>query len=141
MTTAAPAYLAPTWRYAGDTWVLTYVVYETPPVFAADGVTITTAGVPQPVAGYTVSGTLAYHTRCPGTPSPAQPGPITLVGAVSDPVNGIVTLTLAAAQTVFPRQAIESWGDPRRASLIAQPRITDPTGVVTTIGLQPLFVF
>lgn len=141
MTIAAPAYLAPTWRYVGDTWVLTYVVYETAPVYAADGVTIVTAGVPLPLAGYTVTGTLAYQPRCLGAPSPSQPAPIALVGAVTDPVNGIISLTLLPSQTVFPRQSLAAWGDPSRALLIAQPRVTDPSGVVTTVGLQPVFAF
>ena len=138
----APAYLAPDWRYAGDDWTLTFVVYEVAPAYAADGITIATPGVPQPLVGCSVTGTARYQSRSVSSLETTPPaGSIAMTGAVSDAANGLITLALTAAQTVFPRQALEDWGDPRCARLLIQPKVVDAGGNQVTVGLQPLFVF
>ncbi|WP_158810260.1 hypothetical protein [Beijerinckia sp. L45] len=140
----APAFLAPDYRYAGDDWTganaLTYIVYDAAPVYASDGVTITTPGVARNLTGVTVTGTLSYLQRAGQCIPNRSPRLITMTGALIDPVNGVIALSLAAAQTIFPAQAFEAWGDPRRALLIAQPKVVGTDGAVS-IGKQPLFVF
>ena len=145
MTIAAPAYLAPAWRYAGDDWsganALTFPVWAIPPVYAADGVTIVTPGVPRDLTGCTVEGVLRLQSRC-ATPAPTTSSLPTPTGAISgDPTAGIITLSLSKGQTAFPRQDYAAWGDPRRAALLVQPMVLDANGNVVTVGLQPLFVF
>ena len=143
--TAAPAYLAPAWRFAGDDWMganaLTFTAWATPPVYAADGVTIATAGVPQDLTGYTVIGALLYQPRCPNAPSPAGASLPTPTGAIVNATQGLISLSLLATQTAFPRQSFAQWGNAGAALLIAQPKIVDANGKAVTVGLQQLFVF
>ena len=155
MTTAqngAPVWLTPVYRYAGDDWQdengnsLTYVVYAVQPVYAADGVTITTPGQPRNLTGWSGTGTLEYQTPV-NQIEPASPtGLVTMTGAiVGEPTAGTISLSLTAAQTVFPRQsfALIKNGilDPLKALFIAQPRVLDASGKIVSVGRQPLFVF
>ncbi len=146
MTSVAPAYLAPTWRYAGDDWeganALTFPVWATPPVYAADGVTITTPGIPRDLTGCTVEGILRLQSRCVA-PAPTITSLPILSGAISgDPKAGMIALSLSKTQTAaFPRQDYTAWSDPRRAALLVQPMVLDANGDVVTVGLQQLFVF
>ena len=146
----SPTYLAADWRFARDDWqgsnALTYTVYSVQPDYADDGVTITTPGVPMDLTGFTAQGVLSYRP----TPfvrngryqdqSLDRPLP-TPVGAVTDPTNGVFTLSLSRDATVIDRQDLSCWGDPTRSKLLVRPQIVDPSGNVITQGLQPLFVF
>ena len=54
---------------------------------------------------------------------------------------GLISLSLMRGLTEFPRQPHADWGNTSLARLIAKPKIVDAAGEVTTVGLQPLFVF
>lgn len=151
---ASPAYLAATWRYVGDDWsgsnALTYQVWTTPPVpavYAADGVTVVTpavAGVPYNLTGCAVSGTLRYTPR-PFGASGAAPftGLATPTGSiVGAPIAGTIALSVLRGTTVsIPRQDMSVYGQPGTSLLLAQPMITDATGMLVTVGVQPVWVF
>lgn len=151
MTMLLPTYLAADWRYAGDDWqgsnALTYTVYSTNPVFADDGVTVISEGTPLNLTGYTAQGTITsrpvpfvrdgrYQEAPLGSPLPVP------TGAVTDPSNGVFTLSLPRAVTLgVPKQALSCWSDPSQSRLLVRPQIVDPAGNVITQGVQPLFVF
>jgi hypothetical protein len=146
----SPTYLAADWRYARNDWqganALAYTVYSVQPVFASDGVTITTPGTPMNLAGFTVQGSVYFRAQpgvdglryVPGGLGASLPQ---VTGAIVDAVNGKITLSVPRTATIVPRQPIECWADPDRSRLIAEPQIVDPSGNIITVGLQPLFVF
>jgi hypothetical protein len=147
----APAYLTADWRYAGDDWqganALEYTVNATDAVYATDGVTVTTPAVPLNLNGFEVKGVIYLRRQASvtyGRYQPSDPGsPIafTPIGAVVDAINGIITLSLPSAQTLFPRQPLAAFEDPDSSLLLIRPQVVDGSSNVLTVGLQPLFVF
>lgn len=155
-----PAYLPPTWRYAGDDWTgtnaLTYTIYSVPPVYAADGATVATPGTPMDLTGYTVAGAVLHRPRDGvfGQRYGAQASPPLsgVTAAVLSAVSGTLALSVAKADTAaLARQDVAAWyGDVaegqavpsgRCSLLIARPVIVDPSGAAVTVGEQPLYVF
>jgi hypothetical protein len=142
----APSYLTPDWRFANNDWsgsnALTYIVWSVEPVYAADGVTIITAGEPRDLTGCSVSGAISYQRQATRfSPQVRIATTIPTGDIVGDPTQGVISLSLPASATGFGRQEFCAWGDPTRSLLIAEPMVRDTSGALVTIGLQPVFVF
>ena len=154
---SGPAYLTPTWRYAGDDWAgsnaLTYTVYSVAPVYADDGVTITTPGTPMDLTGFTVSGRILGRSRPVVSVNGkfgAEPYCLPIQGVAGGIIlatAGTIVLSVPKAGMIAPRQDMNDWyGDiasnqaGARSRLIARPMISDPSGNLITVGLQPLYV-
>ena len=150
-TTPGPAYLTPTWRYAGDDWsgsnALVYTVYQSD----AQGNPTTT---PMDLTGFTVSGTIVGRS-CPVVSvngrfgeQPFCPPIQGVTGAIISATAGTIALSVPKADTIAPRQDMSDWyGDIASGQigacsrLIARPMVSDPSGNLITVGLQPLYVF
>ena len=153
-TPAGPAYLTPTWRYAGDDWsgsnALIYTVYQSD----AQGNPTTT---PMDLTGFTVSGTVAYRSRSIGLASghyrecPPDKHLLGVSGAIILATAGTIALSVPKADTIVLSQGTADWyrdiasgqvvPSGWSARLVARPAVTDPSSNTVTVGLQPLYVF
>ncbi len=137
-----PEDLPAQYRGADEDWsgtsAFTFKRWSSPPDFAADGVTVIAPGVPRDLTGCTARGLLYQRDLAERFPlGAAIQAPVTLMGDITDALNGEFELTLA--QSIVLTLTAQDRFDPR-SRYILRALLTDPSSKEAWVGTVPVFV-